>query len=811
MVDSIKLKVVEAHQDDVNKGIVRIDSDLLSKISVRAGEPVGIEGDKSTIAIADRCYPLDSKLRIIRMDGISRKNAKVSLGDVIEIFKPEIKEATKITLTPIGEFNAHPATIANVKKGFFGKCFAKGDIIIPAPVQERKHLFSKDNLFGGIDILIENEILGANLSSMKFKVKNNSPNSEFLVISSNTDIIFSSSREEEESSNLVNYEDIGGLKNQISKIRELVDLPLKYPEIFARLGIEAPKGILLYGPPGTGKTLIAKAIANESEASFHQISAPEIINKYYGESEKKLRELFAKAKKESPSIIFIDEIDAIAVQRDKSEGETEKRVVTQLLTLMDGLNSSGKVIVMAATNRPEVLDDAIRRAGRFDRELEIGIPKADERLEILKIHTRSMPLKFPKITMPDDEILEFVLEEDDENLDFKKFKKALKKDRDVAIKSIPVHLKKKIQHENFLEKIVDVTSGFVGSDLSALVKEAAFSLLRRKFPNITDDMDEEILQETISKLRITLDDFKEALKVVRPSALREFVVEVPNVSMQQVGGLSEIKQNLKEMIDWPFSNPEAFKRLGIKSPKGILMYGPPGTGKTLIAKAVATDSALNFIYIKSPDLLEGVVGETEKKIKKLFKKARQNSPSIIFFDEIDAIASKRFGGERTKHSDTVVNQILTEMDGLEDLVDVKILAATNRPTIIDSALLRPGRFDKLVLVDIPNIDARKEIIKINLKETPVVSREKLIVDLADKTQGFVGADIEALVREAGLIALRRDLDSQKVLAEDFTKALDVVKASVTDETKKYYSQVEIELKSPKVSDKKELSIMDSYM
>ncbi len=810
MVHTIKLKVVEAHQDDVNKGIVRVDSEFLTQVGIRSSEPVGIVGDKKTIAIADRCYPLDSRLKIIRMDGITRKNAKVSLGDIVEIFKPEIKEATKITLTPISEFNAHPTTILNIKKGFFGKCFVRGDIVVPAPIQERKQFFSRDNIFGGIDVLIENEILGANLSSMKFKVKNNSPNSDFLVISSNTDIIFSS-KEDEDSSNLVNYEDIGGLKNQISKIRELVDLPLKYPEIFARLGIEAPKGILLYGPPGTGKTLIAKAIANESEASFHQISAPEIINKYYGESEKKLRELFLKAKKESPSIIFIDEIDAIASKRDKSDGETEKRVVTQLLTLMGGLNSSGKVIVMAATNRPEVLDDAIRRAGRFDRELEIGIPKGDERLEILKIHTRSMPLKFPKITLSDEKILNFILEEDDEKLNVNKFKKLLKKDREMAIKSIPTHLKKKIQHENFLEKIVDVTSGFVGADLSALVKEAAFSLLRRKFPNIIEDMDEEILHETISKLKITIDDFKEALKVVRPSALREFIVEVPNVSMDEVGGLDDIKQNLKEMIDWPFTNPEAFKRLGIKSPKGILMYGPPGTGKTLIAKAIATASSLNFIYIKSPDLLEGVVGETEKRLKKLFKKARQNSPSIIFFDEIDAIASKRFGGEKTKHSDTVVNQILTEMDGLEDLVDVKILAATNRPSIIDSALLRPGRFDKLVLVDIPNLMARKEIFKINLKNTPVIAKEKLIVDLADKTNGFVGADIEALVREAGLIALRRDLNCEKILADDFNLALEIIKPSVTDDVKKYYADVEAEIKKPKTDDKKELSIMDSYM
>ncbi len=806
MVEEVKLKVAEAHQDDVNKGIIRIDSSFMRALGVSVGDIVGVRGERETLAVIDRAYPSDLGLEIIRMDGVIRKNAKISVGEHVSIFKPEIKEATKVVLTPLQDFVLHPTTINNLKKGLQRKPISQGDIITigsSSPSAEKRASFSSNNPFA-IDLfnVIENDFLGFNLNSAKFKVAVTKP-SGFLVIGPKTVVEISNEAEEENLAG-VNYEDIGGLRSQLTKIRELVELPLKHPELFARLGIDPPKGILLYGPPGTGKTLLARAIANESEANFFSISAPEIVNKFYGESEKKLRELFEKAQKESPSVIFIDEIDAIASKREEVQGETEKRIVAQLLTLMDGLNKTKKIIVIAATNRPDALDEALRRPGRFDRELEIGVPKEEDRLEILKIHTRGMPLELPKEFKTYETSLKTFMKkyegEAEKAIDIESIKEQFKKDPIKALTQLPeevVEKAKKKSSDKTLKTIAQTTHGFVGADLSALVKEAAFNVLRRYFPEMDLDQDKEIPQDILQKLEITPHDFTEALKVVRPSAMREFLVEVPNVSWESIGGLEEIKQQLKEMVEWPLVNPKAFERMGITAPKGILLYGPPGTGKTLLAKAVATETSCNFIYVKGPEIINKYVGESEKMIRKLFEKARQNSPSILFFDEFDAIAATRLGGNNSKSTDTIVNQILTEMDGLEDLINVKVIAATNRPLFIDPALLRPGRFDKLVLVDIPNLEARNSILKINLENSPVENKDELVPFLSSKLEGYVGADIEALVREAGLIALRENINSEKLTKEHFIKAMDVIRPSVNVELKQQYENIEKEMKTPK--------------
>jgi transitional endoplasmic reticulum ATPase len=811
---TIKLKVAEAHQDDVNRGLVRIDSSFLRQLELTVGDVIGIEGERKTLAIVDRAYPSDLGLEIIRMDGVIRKNAKISVGEQVKIFKPKIQEASKVKLVPLQDIVMHPTTLNNIKKSLLKKPVVQGDIItIGGASIDKKVSFSSNNPFA-IDLfnVIENEFLGFNLSSIKFKVANSKPQGEFLFIGPNTNLEISSQADEDSSSG-VNYEDIGGLKDQLVKIRELVELPLKHPEIFARLGISPPRGILLFGPPGTGKTLLARAIANETEASFFSISAPEIVNKYYGESEKKLRELFEKAEKESPAIVFIDEIDAIAAKREEVQGETEKRIVAQLLTLMDGLNKNRKIIVIAATNRPDAIDEALRRPGRFDRELEIGVPKENDRLEILKIHTRGMPLELPKdLKAYESELDTFSKNYKDVKIDIKKIKETLQNDKFEGLKLMPEEIVEKVRRNNssnILKTIASSTHGFVGADLGALVMEAAFNVLRRHFPNMNIQEEEEISQELLGKMEITKQDFTDALRIIRPSAMREFSVEVPNVSWEDIGGLEEIKQNLTEMIEWPIKNPQAFKRIGIKSPKGILLYGPPGTGKTLLAKAVATETQSNFLYVKGPEIINKYIGESEKTIRKIFQKARQNSPSILFFDEFDAIAPTRLGGERGKATDTVVNQILTEMDGLEDLINVKVLAATNRPGLIDPALLRPGRFDKLVLVDIPNLEARENILKINLKKTPVQDKDKLVKDLASKTEGYVGADIEALVREAGLIALRKDIKTSSIKTSDFNEALKIIKPSVNIDLQKFYQNIEKEMKDPKRTEEK-LS-MSSYM
>ena len=818
MDSALRLKVAEAHQDDVNRGIIRLDSSFMRQLGLSVGDAIGVKGERETVAIVDRAYPSDLGLEIVRMDGVLRKNAKISIGEHISLFKVELKPATKVILSPMQDFVVHPATLSNLKKGLQKKPLTQGDIISigSSSTNDKRGAFSSNNPFA-IDLfnVIENDFLGFNLSSAKFKAIQTKPSGSFVYIDENTTIEISNEGEDEQES-VVNYEDIGGLKSQLSKVRELVELPLKHPEIFGRLGIEPPKGILLYGPPGTGKTLLARAIANETEASFYSISAPEVVNKFYGESEKKLRELFEKAQKDSPSVVFIDEIDAIAAKREEVQGETEKRIVAQLLTLMDGLKKSKKIIVIAATNRPDAIDEALRRPGRFDRELELAIPKAEDRLEILKIHTRGMPLELPKDFKTYESALKQFIKKNEEaaqSVDIDEIKETFKKDYYKALSKLPeevVETARKKTVDKTLKKLSEVTHGFVGADLEAFVKEAAFNVLRRTFPEMNIDLEDEVPQEILQKLEIKEEDFREALKVVRPSAMREFLVEVPNVKWEEIGGLKSIKQQLNEMVEWPLKNPEVFKRMGVSAPKGILLYGPPGTGKTLLAKAVATQTSCNFIYVKGPEIINKYVGESEKMIRKLFEKARQNSPSILFFDEFDAIAGARVGGNQQKSSDTIVNQILTEMDGLEDLIDVKVIAATNRPLLIDPALLRPGRFDKLILVDMPDEEARESIIRINTKNTPVKDKENVIKNLAKKTQGYVGADIEALVREAALIALRKDTSAKEVTQEHFDEALKVIRPSVTIDVKEHYENLEKEMKNPK-KDKHENLAMTSYM
>ncbi|MBQ1781999.1 MAG: CDC48 family AAA ATPase, partial [Methanobrevibacter sp.] len=519
----------------------------------------------------------------------------------------------------------------------------------------------------------------------------------------------------------VSYEDIGGLKDEVKKVREMIEIPLKRPELFEKLGIAPPKGVLMHGPPGTGKTLLAKAVASESDAHFILINGPEIMSKYVGGSEENLREYFEEAEENSPSIIFIDELDAIAPKREETNGEVERRTVAQLLTLMDGLKSRGQVVVIGATNRPDSLDPALRRPGRFDREIEIGVPDAEERKEVLEIHTRNMPLA------------------DDVDL----------------------------------EKIANTTHGFVGADLESLCKEAAMRVVRRILPEIQND--EEIPKEVIEKIVVTENDFKNAQKEIQPSALREVLVQIPDIKWDDVGGLEDVKQELKEAVEWPLKHPETFQRLGIRPPKGTLLYGIPGTGKTLLAKAVASESEANFISVKGPELLSKWVGESEKGVREVFRKAKQASPTVIFFDEIDAIASARSGSDADSGvTKRVVNQLLTEMDGLEELEDVAIIAATNRPDILDAGLMRPGRFDRHIEVGAPDEEARVSIFKVHTKDMPLADDVNL-KKLAKNTDGYVGADIEAVCREAAMLALRDNLEASEIPYKYFKDAIDKVK------------------------------------
>ena len=754
----IKLKVAEAIQDDVNKGIVRIDSSFMQEINAKSGDIVEIEGERKTVAIVDRAYPGDIGLNIIRMDGIARRNAKTGIGEMIKVKKVVIREAKRVVIAPARKGIMIRATSNIFKQGLLGRAVVKGDIISIGGTSRRRTAMSRNPFFEDIFNIFDESVAGFGFGDIKFIVADTNPKQP-VVITETTTVELNPEAVEisEERIPEVTYEDIGGLYNEIQKIREMVELPLKHPEIFERLGIEAPKGVLLHGPPGTGKTLLAKAVANETNSHFILINGPEIMSKSYGQSEENLRKKFQEAEKNVPSIIFIDEIDAIATKREETHGEVERRVVAQLLALMDGLKSRGKVVVIAASNIPHELDPALRRPGRFDREIELGVPGVEGRLNILKIHTRNMPLG------------------DKEKLYPEKEKQAM------------------------LKGLANITHGFVGADLASLCKESAMILLRRILPDLKLKEEEAIPNDILEKLRVTKDDFKEALKVVRPSAMREVLVEIPDVKWEDIGGLEKVKQELIEAVEWPLKNPDAFKRLGIKPPRGILLYGAPGTGKTLLAKAVATESEVNFISVKGPELISKWVGESEKAIRKIFQKARQTSPSIIFFDEIDSLASRR-GGSTDTHgtSDKVVNQLLTEMSGLEDLTDVVVLAATNRPDMLDTSLLRPGRFDRIILTPIPDKKTREEIFKIHIKEMPL--KNVKIEYLVEKTEGYVGADIEAICREAAILALREDMKNKFVTMKNFEQALKEVGPSVTKDIEKMYEDMQTHFKSARAKE-----------
>ena len=753
----IKLRVAEALQDDAYRGIARIDFEVMKELGIRRGDIITIKGERETVAIADKAYPADVGEGIIRVDGIIRKNARTGVSENIVVTKAEVKEAKKIIIAPAQK---GIRIQGDLKPGLLGRAIIKGDIIVLGGVQRRKDLmneeFGMDDIFGNL-----NDIFGGlgnlgGIQQIRFIVANTNPNAP-CIITENTEVVLSSKPIEisEESIPEVTYEDIGGLTDEVKKIREMVELPLKRPEIFERLGVEPPKGVLLHGHPGTGKTLLAKAVANESDANFILLNGPEIMSKFYGESEKKIRDIFEEAEKNSPSIIFIDEIDSIAPQREDVGGEVERRVVSQLLTMMDGLQSRGKVVVIAATNRVNSIDPALRRPGRFDRELELRAPDKKGRLQILKIHTRGMPLT-----------------------------------KDVNI-----------------EELARVTHGFVGADLSSLAKEAAMVVLRRLLPELQLKEDEEIPEEILKKLVVKKKDFDEALKVVRPSAMREVLVETPNINWSDVGGLDKVQQELKEAVEWPLKYPESFTRLGIKAPKGILLYGPPGVGKTLLAKAVAKESEANFIQVKGPSLLSMWVGKSEEGIRKIFDRARQVSPCIIFFDEIDSLAGKRGLETGTKVTERVLNQLLAEMDGIEDLSNVVVIAATNRPDMLDSALLRPGRFDRILLVGSPEKEGREKIFKIHTKKMPL-AKDVNIQKIIDQIEGYVGADIESLVREAAMLSLRDNIDSKEVEMKYFEEAIKKVGASVTKSDMDRYRKIETEyLRSAKAA----LEVNKSYL
>jgi transitional endoplasmic reticulum ATPase len=702
---SVVLRVAEAKQRDVGRNKVRIDSDIMVKINVGIGDVVEIYGKRKTVAIVWPAYVEDKGTDTIRMDGLIRKNCGVSIGDKAVVRKINPKPAAAVKLAPSSySITVDPPFISYVKKKLVDYPLVEGDtVLIP--------------------------VLGQAISFTVVAVRP----SDAVMVTENSQITILDKPAETSGVPRVTYEDIGGMKDVIPKVREMIELPLRHPELFKRLGIEPPKGVLLYGPPGSGKTLLAKAVANETDAYFVAINGPEIMSKFYGESEQKLREVFEDAKKHAPAIIFIDELDAIAPKREEVTGEVEHRVVAQLLTLMDGLEARGDVIVIGATNRANALDPALRRPGRFDREIEIVLPEKQGRMEILQIHTRNMPLE-----------------------------------KDVDLK-----------------RLADMTHGYTGADLAALAREAAMKALRRYLPDINIDQ-ESIPPEILEKMTVKMEDFSSAYKEVVPTALREVYIETPEVHWEQIGGLKDVRELLKESVEWPLKTPEVFETFGIKPTKGILLYGPPGCGKTLIAKAVATESEANFITIKGPEIFSKWLGESEKAIREAFRRARQSAPCIIFLDELDAIAPARGAGyEDSGATERVVTQLLTELDGIEKLENVVVIGATNRPDILDSALLRPGRLDRLVYVGAPDPESRLEVLKIYTQKMPLapdVNLEKI----TDVTEGYSGADLEMLCREAALSSLREDIHATFVKAEHFEQAMKIVRPSITDEMIKYY-------------------------
>ncbi|WP_066413648.1 CDC48 family AAA ATPase [Halorubrum aethiopicum] len=747
----MKLTVKPLKQKDAGRRLAAIDRVAAEELGLSGGDFIRVEGsDGAAIARVWPGYPEDDGTGVVRIDGKLRQEASVGIDDRVTVEQVDVEPAERITIALPQRLGIRGNIDALIRRELGGQ-----------PVTEGQN----------VQLPLGFGFMGGQSQAVPLKVAGTSP-SGTVVVTDSTEIEISEKPAEEivggagapegaaaDGSPDVTYEDIGGLDDELEQVREMIELPMRHPELFKRLGIDPPKGVLLHGPPGTGKTLIAKAVANEIDASFHTISGPEIMSKYYGESEEQLRDVFEEATEEAPAIVFMDELDSIAPKREEAGGDVERRVVAQLLSLMDGLEERGEVVVIGATNRVDAIDPALRRGGRFDREIEVGVPDRDGRKEILQVHTRNMPLA--------------------EGID--------------------------------LDEYAENTHGFVGADLESLAKESAMHALRRIRPELDLESDE-IDADVLNSIQVTEGDFKEAMKGIEPSALREVFVEVPDVTWNDVGGLGDTKERLRETIQWPLEYPEVFDQLDMAAAKGVLMYGPPGTGKTLLAKAVANESESNFISIKGPELLNKFVGESEKGVREVFSKARENAPTIVFFDEIDSIATERGSGATDSGvGERVVSQLLTELDGLESLEDVVVIATTNRPDLIDSALLRPGRLDRHVHVPVPDEEARRKILEVHTREKPLADDVDLDA-IARKTEGYVGADLEAVAREASMNASREFIASVsreevgesvgnvRVTMAHFEDALEEVNPSVTPETRERYEEIEKQFRRSEVDD-----------
>ncbi|MGE5537550.1 MAG: CDC48 family AAA ATPase [Gemmatimonas sp.] len=726
-----RLQVANARADESGHGIARIGNNVFGTLGIRPGEAIEIVGKRHTAAIAFPAYPEDEGLQLIRLDGLERINAGVSSGDHVEVQRAEAKPATRIVLAPAQKNLRLQGSGQALRRTFTGRALMAGDIVSTSVHQRTR---GESRLPPELRQMFDLPAYG--LQEIRLAVVSTSPRG-IVIVTDETEIELRPQYEEPKEARRgdVTYDDIGGVGSTVDQVREMVELPLRHPELFQRLGIDPPKGVLLYGPPGTGKTLLARAVANEAEASFFHIAGPEIMGAHVGESEQRLRDVFQEARQNAPSIVFIDEIDSIAPKRENVTGEVERRIVAQLLTLMDGLEPRQNIVVIAATNRIDAIDEALRRPGRFDREIVIGVPDQAGRREILAIHTRGMPLG--------------------DGVD--------------------------------LDGIARTTYGFVGADLSALAREAAMDAVRRVLPQI--NLREGIPQKVIDELKVEAADFRNAMKRIQPSALREIMIQVPDVTWEDVGGLGDVRQRLREGIELPLKNPEAFRRLGIRPAKGFLLFGPPGTGKTLMAKAVAREAEANFVATKSSDLLSKWYGESEQQVSRLFARARQVAPTVIFIDEIDSLVPARGGGlGEPAVTERVVNTILAEMDGLEELQGVVVIGATNRPNLVDPALLRPGRFDELVYVPVPDLAARRHILGIQTREMPLAGNVDLDA-IAARTERYTGADLSDVVRRAGLLALRESLTADTVTPAHFERALKETRPSVTPEMEREYEQM----------------------